>query len=176
MHRMSSNRRAVGEVGWLLPAVISGLLVAAVLPGRAQTIPSPPGALREWSTALGDVDRALAAGPIPPALRSWEQARGAARASQQWQGLAAVGDAYLRIGDAVELRRAFVAPARGIYLEALERARAAASVEGVLRVAEVLSALDDGPDVQHAIRAACRAVTGRTCEGHSRVDPRGSAS
>jgi hypothetical protein len=149
MHRMSGNPGSIVG-GWrLLPPVLVGLLiVTTVLVGRGQTIVRAPGQVPDWSTELGHVERALASGQIPPALRAWERARGAAHASHQWQGLLAVGDAYLRIGDAVELRRAFVATARGLYLEALERAGAAASPDGVLRIAAVLAALDDDPDVR----------------------------
>lgn len=177
MHRMGSNRGSIVG-GWcLLPPVLVGLLIATtVVAGRGQAIARASGPVPDWSTELGQVERALAAGQIAPALRSWERARGAARASRQWQGLLAVGDAYLRIGDAVELRRAFVATARGLYLEALARARAAASPDEVLRIAAVLAALDDDPDVQRAIGAACRAVTARACEGQPRIAPGGDAS
>jgi hypothetical protein len=177
MHRMDSNPGSIVGGWWLLPRVLVGLLiVTTALAERGQTIARASGPLPEWSTELGHVERALAAGQIAPALRAWERARGAAHASHQWQGPLEVGDAYLRIGDAVELRRAFVATARGLYLEALERARATASLDGVLRIAAVLGALDDDPDVRQVIGAACRAVTGRACEGQTRIAPGGDAS
>jgi hypothetical protein len=177
MNGVSGNRGSIVGFWGLLPPVVAAILIATIaLAGRGQAVPRAAGPISDWSIELGHVERELAAGQIAPAIRSWERALGGARGSRQWQGLVAVGDAYLRIGDAVELRRAFVATARGIYLEALERAGAAASVEGVLRIAAVLAAVDDGPDVEQAIRAACRAANHRGCEGQPRIDPREDAS
>src|SRR5262245_42447392 len=104
---------------WLLPPMLGAAVLTTPLlagPGsldlQASTRP-----VSQWSAEIGRADGELAEEQIGPAIRSWERARVAARLTRQWQGLLAVGDAYLRIGDAVDFRRAFVATARELYLE-----------------------------------------------------------
>ena len=127
-----------------------------------------------WRHSLGEVDRALAADDVRSALTAWQRARRAALESANWEGAAAVADAYLRIGDAVELRRAFVQTARDTYLEALARAERAISVDGAVRIAVALAALEDRAATMQAIRVACAAAI--STSGHARThgacDPR----
>jgi hypothetical protein len=151
------------------------VITTTLMVDRGQGDPPATRPVSEWSAELGHVYRELAAERIGPAIRSWERARTAARASRQWQGLLAVGDAYLQIADAVDFRRAFVATARDIYREALERAHDTASVEGALGVAAALAALDDCTAAYTAVRVAEQTSassdpygdqeTRRACEG-----------
>ena len=201
MNRIGKQRRnlnviepAKGVLRWLLLPTAVAVVIATTLPARpGQAFRPVSGPASEWAADLRKVDQALAADQIGTAIRSWELARAAARASRHWEGLLAAGDAYLRIGDAVELRRAFVATARATYLEALERARHSASAEGALGVAIALAALDDHPGIERAAAIACAAAvsrqrhggqeTRRACERvvpspwkAPRIDARGDAS
>jgi hypothetical protein len=96
-----------------------------------------------WSRHIRDVDRALASHDVRTALFAWRAAHATALGSSRWDGLLAVGDAYLRIGDAAEYRRAFVPQASASYLLALERAQRASSTEGVIRAGKALAALGE---------------------------------
>ena len=148
-HRSSAGLR------WLRSAVSAAVvLTVTVLADSGHVDPPATRLVSEWSVEIGHVYAELAAEQIGPAIRSWERARAAARASRQWQGLLAVGDAYLRIGDAVDFRRAFVATARDTYLEALDRARDTASVEGVLGAAAALTTLAACPAVEPTVGVA----------------------
>lgn len=157
MNRSVEPRNSESTVGLrcrLSPVMVAVAVVTTLVAGRDQTTSPASTPTSEWSTELASVDRALATEQIGHAIRSWELARAAASASRQWQGLLAVGDAYLRIGDAVELRRAFVGTARATYLEALERARDAAAVDGVSGVAAVLAALADCPPAERTTQVS----------------------
>jgi hypothetical protein len=149
-HQWITGRR------WLQSLLLAAVVIAtALMSDRGQPAEPPaPRPVSEWSAELGSVYRELAAEQVAPAIRAWERAREAARASRQWQGLLAVGDAYLQIGDAVDFRRAFVATARDTYLEALERAHDTASVEGALGAAAALAALESCSAMAAASRAA----------------------
>lgn len=182
MNRIGKQRRSQelieppkGLLRWLLlPAAVAVVITTTLpaRPGQAFRPVSEPAS--EWATALRSVDHALATNQIGTAIRSWELARTAARASHQWEGLLAVGDAYLRIGDAVELRRAFIATARATYLEALESARDSASVEGALGIATALAGLDEPPGIEPATYVGGDAVPSSWRE--PRIDARGDAS
>src|SRR6185436_3223810 len=171
MKRISDGRSHQSRAGlrWLLPSGLVAVVLATSLladPGSLDVPASRP--ISEWSAEVGRVDLELAEEQIGPAIRSWERARVAARLSRQWQGLLAVGDAYLRIGDAVDFRRAFVTTARALYLEALERARDEGSVDGVLGANAALSAIDEclagEPVIAMAAQAARDREIRRVCE------------
>jgi hypothetical protein len=139
----SSNRESVTRRRWFLSLVTAVVVVIVSLTGQGHEAPAEPHPVWQWRTELSHVEQELAAERVGPAIRAWERARAAARASRQWQGLLAVGDAYLRIGDAVDFRQAFVGTARATYLEALDQALAAASADGELGISAALEALDD---------------------------------
>jgi len=175
MKRISDGRSHQSRAGlrWLLPSGLVAVVLATSLladPGSLDVPASRP--ISEWSAEVGRGDLELAEEQIGPAIRSWERARVAARLSRQWQGLLAVGDAYLRIGDAVDFRRAFVTTARALYLEALERARDEGSVDGVLGANAALSAIDEclagEPVIAMAAQAARDREIRRVCESGRR--------
>ena len=108
----------------------------------------------QWQPHLERSEAALDGGDVRGALLAWREGYAAALASRHWEGLIAVGDVYLRIGDAGAFRAAARTKARKIYRAALFRARDSASVAGVLRTAEAFAGLGDGEVVEQCIRVA----------------------
>ena len=139
----SSNRKSVAHQRWFLSLVTAVVVGTVLLDRPGHEAPAEPHPVWQWRTELIHVEQELAAEQIAPAIRSWERCSCGRPGEATWQGLLAVGDAYLRIGDAVDFRRAFVGTARATYLEALEQALAAASAEGELGISATLEALDD---------------------------------
>jgi hypothetical protein len=107
-----------------------------------------------WVARLEAVDGALARHDVSAAVRARQEAYTAALGSGRWEGMVAVGDATLRIGDASATRKAAEAQARQAYLTALFRARDQHSVEGVLRTAEAFAALGDRDVVAQSLSMA----------------------
>jgi hypothetical protein len=107
-----------------------------------------------WTAHIRRLDEALAQRNVGAAEQAWHEAYGAALRSRHWEGMLAVGDATLRIGEVVGSRQAPTAKARRLYLAALFRARDQGSLEGVLRTAEAFAALGDREVVYQGIRIA----------------------
>lgn len=121
-----------------------------------------------WAVHVRNVDDALQTKNVRLALRAWHDAYVAALASRRWDGMVVVGDAYLRIGDAVDFRGAYVPKAREVYLSALFRARQQGSLDGVLRAAEAFAALGDREMALQCLRAAT-GVAGRDGKAQGRI-------
>jgi len=107
-----------------------------------------------WTAHLRRVDDALGQQNLSAADLAWRDAYVAALVSRRWDGLAEVGDAYLRIGEVARGRKAAEAKARSIYFDALFRARQQGSLEGVLRVAEAFAMLGDHEVALQGVRIA----------------------
>ncbi len=107
-----------------------------------------------WWPYVDAVEEKLADHDVPGALSAWREAHAAALATHGWEGMLEVGRAYLRIGDAVEFRRAFVPRAREHYLGALLRAREIGSLDGVLSAGEAFATLGDLGVVRQAVGIA----------------------
>jgi hypothetical protein len=148
----------------LRTSLAAGLLglgaVAAVLEVRADlTPPETQRAARRarfdelWRAHVGRVDRALASHDVSAAVAAWHDAYGAALAGRGWEGMIAVGDAFLRIGAGAGTASGARANARRAYLNALVRAHRDRSIEGMRRTAEAFAALGD-----RAVAAQCRRV------------------
>src|SRR5258705_58648 len=79
-------------------------LVAAVMEVRADLAPFETRAAyrlqfdTRWRAHVGTIEQALARHDVSAAVRAWHDAYGAALASRGWEGMIAVGDAFLRIG------------------------------------------------------------------------------
>ncbi len=117
-----------------------------------------------WRAEVQAVDAALAGGDVGGAIRAWHDAYGAAVASRGWEGMLAVGDAFVRIGAASGAPAASRPNARRAYLLALVRARRAGSTAGVGRTAEAFEALGDA-----AVAAQCRRLVAElTGDGRTR--------
>jgi len=95
----------------------------------------------QWSAHLGVVDEHLAGGHVDAAVRAWHDAYGAALESGTWEGMLAVGDAFMRIGRAASATGGARVNARDAYLHGLIRARQHGSVDGALRSAEAFRTL-----------------------------------
>ena len=96
-----------------------------------------------WSAYLRVADEALLHRDGGTARRAWREAHAAALGDGGWDALVEVGDAALRLESLVGPFEASRAHAREAYGQALLRARAHGSVEGVQRVAEAFEALGD---------------------------------
>lgn len=124
-----------------------------------------------WTAHLQKMDDALIKDNVSAAVRAWREAHAAALGSQRWKSMVEVGDAYLRIGEAVEFRRAFVPKAREIYMAALSRARQQGALDGVLRTAEAFVALGDREVVEQCVRIAeDLAARARDAQARARVN------
>jgi hypothetical protein len=123
-----------------------------------------------WTPYIRAVDDALGRSDAEAADRAWREAYGAALGSLRWEGMLAVGDAALRIGQVSRHRQTAVATARNAYLAALFRARQQDSLDGILRTAEAFVDLGDREMVEQCLRLA-RDVTSRGAEDGA-ADPR----
>ena len=150
--------RAVPVVMLLLTIA---LLLTAIPPTARGRQGSPSSAAREaaWTQPLATVEQAVGAGNVSMAARAWHDAYVAAVASRSWEGMLAVGDASLRIGEISGAASTARAKARENYLAALVRARAAGSVDGVLRAAQAFDALGDREVVRACLRIANEIVS-----------------
>jgi len=106
-----------------------------------------------WQAHVVTIDRAIARHDVSAAVGAWHDAYGAALGSRGWEGMLAVGDAFLRIGAEAGTVSASRANARQAYLNALIRAHRDGSREGLRRTAAAFEALGD-----HAVATHCRRV------------------
>jgi hypothetical protein len=109
------------------------------------------------------VDRALAAGDLTGALRTWHELYGATLATRHWEGFAEAGDAFLRIARALGSPAHGLARARELYVSALFGASEAGSLDGVLCIASAFVELGDDEIATHALRIA-RRLAGSSAE------------
>jgi hypothetical protein len=123
-----------------------------------------------WRRQLIRVADALARGDLSGAELAWRDAYAAALKSRHWEGMVAVGDAYRVVGERGRFRKSAEVKARETYLTAFLRARAEASLEGVLRVADRFADLGDREVVEQCIRVARSiAAKGGDPRAHERV-------
>jgi hypothetical protein len=145
-----------------LAAGLIGLgLVAAVMEVRADLTPleSRRAAHRLqfdtlWRMHVGTVDEALGRHDVSAAVGAWHDAYGAALASRGWEGMLAVGDAFLRIGAEAGTASSSRSNARQAYLNALIRAHRDGSTDGLRRTATAFAALGDHAVATHRLRVA----------------------
>jgi hypothetical protein len=144
-----------------LAAGLIGLgLVAAVMEVRADLAPLETRRAAHrlqfdtlWRAHVGTIDQALARHDVSAAVGAWHHAYGAALASRGWEGMLAVGDAFLRIGTEAGTVSGSRSNARQAYLNALIRAHRDGSMEGLRRTAAAFAALGD-----HAVATQCLRV------------------
>ena len=144
-------------------ALLAALEMTLARAGGSAATPDAP-----WLAPLGDMDRALASGDLVSATTSRHKANLAALGSRRWEGFLAVGDAALRLGDALGDRRAMEPEARRAYLAALSHARAQRSLDGVLSAAESFVRLGDRARVEQGISIA-RDLAGSDGDAQARV-------
>lgn len=157
-----------GHAVWCRAALATGMavtLAALVVGGLRVGVPPAAQDASAWRDQLRRMDEALAGGEVAVAVGAWQAAEAAARQASGWEALVDAADAYLRIGDAVAFRRAFVDRARVNYRLALQRARREGSLEGVLRVAEALATLEEHPALEEAVGIARTMLAGNETAG-----------
>jgi hypothetical protein len=135
-------------------------LVAAVMEVRADLAPFETRAAyrlqfdTRWRAHVGTIEQALARHDVSAAVRAWHDAYGAALASRGWEGMIAVGDAFLRIGTEAGTVNGSRSNARQAYLNALIRAHRDGSVDGLRRTAAGFATLGDHAVAAHCLRVA----------------------
>lgn len=144
---------------WLAVAVATAAIVGIAALGfsakahRGPTRVEPEGTTPTWESHLERLETLLDAGDHDLAVRTWRDAWIAALATRDWEPVVAVGEAALRVGDPMPPWSAR-ASARHAYQVALFRARAAGSLDGMLRAAEAFEALGDAEVAREARRLA----------------------
>lgn len=109
------------------------------------------------------VETALDRGDVVTAVRATEAAHRRATRDRSWQSLIEVGDAYSRIAGRTERPEAATQKALDSYQAALNSARRAKSLDGVLRAAEAFGQLGDAEHVELSLHIA-RALAGSDAE------------
>ena len=123
----------------------------------------PAGRARDdglWKAHLHLVDTELASGHVDVAVRAWHDAYAAALETRNWEGMIAVGDAFMKIGRAAGTPGGARMNAREAYLTALIRARRNGSVDGALRSGEAFAGLGDRAIVEQSLYIAAQLATG----------------
>jgi hypothetical protein len=162
----STGRKLTGWVTWrfLTVAVVAGAAVIvwalphahraveprAVLPASGGHTPSA-NSIAERITAIGE---AVQRGDLATARAAWHDAYRSLRRTRDWQGMAALGDTALGIAGVSGARQPWEGDARQAYLGALFRARAEASLDGVLRATEAFATLGDRDVAEEGLRIA----------------------
>lgn len=138
----------------VVPLVVASLLAIGAPAVAALGADARPSADPPWTAPLRAADEALQANNPRRAARELQTAYLAALASRKWEGMMAVGDAARRVGEAAGAPKDTLPRARRAYLTAVLRARAEASLEGVLRAAEAFAALGDRTVAEQSLRVA----------------------
>jgi hypothetical protein len=121
--------------------LLAVLVATAPAAARNGSLRATPAGSREL---LQRAEVALASGDRRAAHEAWEEAYRTARHARATDDLLAVGDAYLRIGEAVRDRSTAVASARHIFSTALFQARERREAAAVAAAAAAFAALGDG--------------------------------
>ena len=150
---------------WALPHERRAVEPPAELPVSGET-PSAS-STAERITAIGE---AVHRGDLATARAAWHDAYRSLRRTLDWQGMAALGDAALEAASASGARQPWDADARQAYLGALFRARAEASLDGVLRATDAFATLGDRDIAEEGLRTAeLVALRAGTAEARRRV-------
>ena len=151
---------------WALPHERRAVEPPAELPVSGGEAPSAS-SIAERIMAIGE---AVHRGDLATAHAAWDDAYRSLRRTRDWQGMAALGDAALEAAGASGARQPWEADARQAYLGALFRARAEASLDGVLRATDAFAALGDRDITEEGLRVAeLVALRAGTAEAQRRV-------
>ena len=178
----STGRRLTGPVIWrfLTVAVVSGAAVIVwALPYAHRAVETRPEVLVSGghapsasSTAerIAAIGEAVQGGDLATARAAWHDTYRSLRRTRDWQGMAALGDIALGIAGASGARQQWEGEARQAYLGALFRARAEASLDGILRATDAFATLGDHDVVEEGLRVAeSVALRTGTAEARDRV-------
>ena len=151
---------------WALPHEHRAVEWPAELPVSGGETPSAS-STAERITAIGE---AVQRGDLAAARAAWDDAYRSLRRTRDWQSMAALGDAALEVASASGARQPWDADARQAYLGALFRARADASLDGVLRATDAFATLGDRDIAEEGLRIAeLVALRTGTAEARHRV-------
>ena len=159
------SEQSVAVLAWLstpgiqLALLCSLLLILGVAALAGAENPASPSDA-SWASDIRRVDEALARGDRSGAEWVWHDAYAKALAAREWEGMLAVGDAYLRIADVAHGRKVGEMTARTLYLAALYRARQEGVLHGVLEAAERFLQLGDREMVTQCLVIADRLAVG----------------
>ena len=166
---MIDRKRSAAVVRTSLVAALIALgLVAAAMEVQADLTPRETQRAAHrvqfdalWKAHVVAIDHALAQHDVSAAVGAWHDAYGAALASRGWEGMIAVGDAFLRIGAEAGTPKGSRPNARQAYLNALTRAHRDGSPDGMRRAAEAFAALGDHAVATQCLRVADELAAGR---------------
>ena len=151
---------------WAFPHAHRAVEPRAELPVSGGQTPSAD-STAERITAIGE---AVQRGDLATARAAWHDAYRSLRRTRDWQGMAALGDTALEIAGASGARQPWEADARQAYLGVLFRARAEASLDGVLRATGAFATLGDRDVAEEGLRIAeSVALRMGTAEARDRV-------
>jgi hypothetical protein len=129
-------------------AVLTPALVAALIGGVTTPGVKPERGAPATTSLQVTVEAALQRGDLLAALHATETAHRRAARDRRWESLIEVGDAYYRIAGRTGAPEAASERARDAYQAALQNARRAQALDGVLRAAEGFAQLGDVDDVE----------------------------
>ena len=151
---------------WALPHAHRAAGPRAQLPASDSQRPSASSPAER----IAAIDAAAQRGDLATAGALWHDAYRSLRRTGDWRGMAALGDAALGIAGASGTRQPWEADAGQAYLGALYRARAEASLDGVLRASAALATLGDRNLSAEGLRIAEQiALRTGTAEARDRV-------
>jgi len=139
--------------------LVLGTVTLALVSGGLMAAPSSPediGPVREaaWLGHLRAMDRALEGQDVRGAEQAWYEAYRVALGVWEWDAMAEIADAYVRLGHASGRWPSAMTKARNLYLAAYFRARQQRSVDGLLRTAEAFARLGDRAAAGQALQSA----------------------
>ena len=154
---MSRIQWALGLAALMMAAASSivGLAVSSTKPVSVERpVLNEPSSPPSWIQHVTLVDEAIEQLDLRLAMYEWREAYGAAVGSRRWEAMGEVGERTLRISELAGDSQEFRAQARKAYRNALFRARAQRSVEGVHRMADAFERLGDAEVAAEARRMA----------------------
>jgi hypothetical protein len=142
-------------------ARIGAYVTACLIAAAAQLIAGRPSLGQEitWREAVQRVEAVLAGGDLPAARRHWEEAYRMTVRARTAEGLLAVGQARLHLGEVTGGRQSAVADARRIYLSALFQARERRDADGVALAGRAFGELGDREVADRAFAVAAALAT-----------------
>ena len=120
-----------------------------------------PSARGDWEPHVRWVNELLDRGDLSAATFAWRDAYGAALDGSGWEGLIAVGDAFVRLADLARVPHGARDNARQAYLAAFIRAERAGSVDGIVRTASAFARLGEYAVSEQCLRIATRLAASR---------------
>jgi hypothetical protein len=134
--------------------LLAPVVVGALVGGVARPVMTPERGAPSARSLQLSVEAALERGDFLTAVRTTEAAHRRATREHQWESLIEVGDAYYRIASRTGTPEATNSRAHDAYQAALQSARRAESLDGVLRVAEAFAQLGNVDEVQLSLHIA----------------------